>query len=164
MGNSPRLLLIILKTRDILFLNFLVSYGRSYVAKVSFLFIFMYLYSYSSIYIHIHLFIFIFICLYSYSSIYIHIHLFVFIFIYLYSYPSIYIHIHLFIFTFMLYFLHSGIYFHIHVAFSYSWLCYAWFCSFICMVHFHGTRECECITSEVHIHILCRPICSKIQC
>ena len=85
MGNSPRLLLIILKTRDILFLNFLVSYGCSYVAKVSFLFIFIYLYSYSSIYIHIHLFIFISIYLYSYSSICIHIHVIFFTFRYLFS-------------------------------------------------------------------------------
>ena len=102
--------------------------------------------------INIHVFIFIFVYLYSYSSIYIHIHLFIFIFIFMYLYScSCYIfHIHVFILTFMLYFLHSGIYFHIHVAFSNSWLCYAWFCSFICMVYFHGTRESECITSGSH--------------
>ena len=103
----------------------------------------MYLYSYSCIYIHIHVFIFTFMYLYSHSCIYIHIR------------TSIYIHIHVFIFIFMyLYshscyiFSHSSIYFHIHVTFSNSWLCYAWFCSFICMVYFHGTRESECITSH----------------
>ena len=64
------------------------------------------------------------------------------------SHSCIYIHIHLFIFTLMLYFSHSSIYFHINVTFSYSWLCCAWFCSFICMVYFHGMRESECITSH----------------
>ena len=120
-------------------------YGCSYVAKVLSL-----IHIHLFILFHIHPFIFIFIYLYSYSSIYIHILLFIFISIYLCSYSSIYVHIHLFMFTFMLYFLHSGIYFHIHVAFSYSWLCYAWFCSFICMAYFHGTREAECITSGSH--------------
>ena len=126
----------------------------------------MYFYSYSCISIHIHVFIFIFMYLYSYPSIYIHIHLFIFTFMYLYSYSSFYIHIHLFIFIFIYLYSHSSTYIHIHVIFftfrylfspsccifTFIVMC-AWFCSFICMVYFHGTRECECITSEVHIHI-----------
>ena len=65
---------------------------------------------------------------------YVHIHGIFFIFMYLYSHPCYIFHIHVFIFIFML--------------FSYSWLCYAWFCSFIFMVYFHGTRESGCITSH----------------
>ena len=124
----------------------------------------MYFYSYSCIYIHIHVFLFIFIFLYSYSYSSIHIHLFILIFMYFYSYSSFYIHIHLFISIFIYLYSHSSTYIHVifftsRYLFSHSCciftfiVMYAWFCSFICMVYFHGTRECECITSEVHIHV-----------
>ena len=53
-----------------------------------------------------------------------------------------------FIFTFIVHFSHLCIYIHIHVIFSYSCLCYAWFCPFIFMVYFHGTRESGCAISH----------------
>ena len=125
-----------------------------------YLYSYSYSYSYSCISIHIHVFISIFMYLYSYSCISIHIHVFIFIFmlylfifIFLYSYSCIYIHIHLFIFTFIYLYSHSCYIFYIQVFIFTFIVMYAWFCSFICMVYFHGTRECECITSEVHIHI-----------
>ena len=81
------------------------------------------------------LFIFIFMLYFSYLC-------------FLYSYSCYIFHIHVFIFTFTLYFLHSYVYIHIHVIFFYSWLCYAWFCSFIFMVYFHGMRESGCTISH----------------
>ena len=132
----------------------------------------MHLYSYSCISIHIHVFILIFMCLYSYSSfifisiylylyscIYIHIHVFIFIIIFLYSYSSIYIHIHLFIFTFL--YLYSHLCYIVYIqVFIFTFMLHFHIHSYVCMVlfihmhgYFHGTRECECITSEVHIHV-----------